>query len=374
MLISSAVYILFALFMGVLGFVSSNCKFKERRIEFCPEIMFLILVFCFFCGVRYNVGVDYIAYLNNYLHYQNVGINLLEKEFLFQFITKAMAGSGFHFSFYFAFLAFIQIYFVIKSFEKEKEILRYLPLLILLGTSFLYWTNAIRHMIAAAIFLYSLRYVKSKNLFKYLICIAFAFLFHKSSLLLVPFYYILRIDIFASKSWTLIIILISFIVQMAGVIEPLIKQLSFILDFLGYSYSYENFDLIMSKENDRNFGVRSVIIMAIPVVVILYNNQLKNYFSHTNYTYYYNLMVMGLIGSIIIIDLPISFGRSLDFFVYFTVFCSSYLLLYFDRMREYLTLSVYLLLTCSYLPLTLYALDYNLINESTSFKLFWDYL
>lgn len=374
MLTSSVVYILFSLLMGVLGFISSNCTFRRRRIEFCPEIMFLILLFCFFCGVRYNVGVDYLAYLNNYIYFQNVGMDFLDKEPLFEFITRVMAGNGLHFSLYFAFLAFLQIYFVIKSFEKEKEILRYLPLLIILGTSFLYWMNAIRHMIAASIFLYSLRYVKSKSLFSYLICISVAFLFHKSSIILLPFYFILRVDFFRYRKWTFLAIFLSFVLQKSGVVDPLIQKLSFVLDFLGYSYSYENFDLIMAKTNERTFGIRSIIIMTIPLVVVLYNNHLRTYFSNTNYSYYYNLMVIGLIGSIIIIDLPVSFGRVVDFFVFFTVFCSSYLLLYFDIKRDHLMLFTYLLLTCSYLPLSLYVLDYNLINESTSFKFFWDYI
>lgn len=52
--------------------------------------------------------------------------------------------------------------------------------------------NGARQAIAIAIFLFSLRYILSANLKKYLLCLFIGFLFHKSILICLPFYYFFR--------------------------------------------------------------------------------------------------------------------------------------------------------------------------------------
>ncbi|WP_440878371.1 EpsG family protein [Vibrio natriegens] len=373
MLVSNMTYFLLFVILAIVGFVSSNSYRNNESILYSPELFFLIAVFSIFSGIRYNVGVDYLAYLNNYTYFQEVGMDYLDKEFLFEVITRLFASLDIHFSVYFGFLAFLQIIFVVLAFKTERKIFRYLPILLLLGTSYLYWMNAIRHMIAAGIFLYSLRYIQQKSLLKYSFFIFLAYLFHKSAIILIPFYFILQYEPFSKRSTTLTVLVTVAILQSIGFFKPIIESMSFVLDLLGYHYSYENFEYIMEKTNERNFGPRSLILILIPLTVILYSDKLKIAFEDTKFNYCYYLTVLGLIGTIIIADLPVSFGRIVDYFTYFTVFSSCYLLLYFDTNKKTIHLLTYLMLTCSYLPLTLYALDYSSGVESISFKFFWDF-
>lgn len=79
-----------------------------------------------------------------------------------------------------------------------KAIYRYsiptLSVLVFITSTFFYQeTNLVRQYIAVAVFVYSIKYIIEDNFKKYAICIFFAFLFHYSSMYLLPVFFINRV-------------------------------------------------------------------------------------------------------------------------------------------------------------------------------------
>ena len=67
------------------------------------EYILLLTIFALVVGMRYNVGVDYLTYLEEYLNLQN-DRNTIRDSFEpgFLFITKLFAKLGIHYTFYFS--------------------------------------------------------------------------------------------------------------------------------------------------------------------------------------------------------------------------------------------------------------------------------
>lgn len=58
-----------------------------------------------------------------------------------------------------------------------------------------YSFNIIRQCVALAIVIYSIRYIYSRNLMKFVLCVCLAILFHKTAVLILPLYWISKIKI-----------------------------------------------------------------------------------------------------------------------------------------------------------------------------------
>ena len=71
------------------------------------ETIFPLVIFAIVFGMRYDVGVDHLSYLENYIWQ----IDNPKFELIFSWITKICRSLNFHYSIYFAILAFIQVFF-----------------------------------------------------------------------------------------------------------------------------------------------------------------------------------------------------------------------------------------------------------------------
>ena len=92
-----------------------DSKFNWYNIDFILPI----ICFSFIFGIRYNVGNDYMSYLDiyeGYAHYYTIRDDL---EIGFEFVTRLMAETGLHYSIYFGLIAFLQIFLIYYTFRKE---------------------------------------------------------------------------------------------------------------------------------------------------------------------------------------------------------------------------------------------------------------
>ena len=112
-----------------------DSKFNWYNIDFILPI----ICFSFIFGIRYNVGNDYMSYLDiyeGYAHYYTIRDDL---EIGFEFVTRLMAETGLHYSIYFGLIAFLQIFLIYYTFRKDvykRQALRrplpdYVPILCL---------------------------------------------------------------------------------------------------------------------------------------------------------------------------------------------------------------------------------------------------
>lgn len=196
MLESVFVYGLLTLVMVVCGSVAARREPEyvensglfvknDRFVE--PEIAVIIAAFTFVFGCRYGVGVDYFRYLFSYQYGMNE-----RYEFLFRSVSNLMLAHNLHYSIYFSFWAFLQIVLLLYAFRNYRFIFPYLLLYIIIGNYFMSMVNIIRQQLAALIFLCSIQFIDEKKIVNYLICIFLASMFHRSALLMVVMYPILR--------------------------------------------------------------------------------------------------------------------------------------------------------------------------------------
>jgi hypothetical protein len=183
-------------------------KFATSQLSFesIPKLRIqhwaALLLISFIVGFRYEVGVDWEGYKAGFefiksrphLHFSDQYM-----EIGFFYINKIIAKVGLSYTWMFFSMAVITWYFFFKSVPKFL-----LPLFIffLFADEFFFWgMNGVRQFTAMSIWLFSIRYITNKKLLKYLLIIFIASLFHRSVLILLPFYFIPFGHINKQKIW-----------------------------------------------------------------------------------------------------------------------------------------------------------------------------
>lgn len=367
--------------MCLLGINSYD---REKKLEhssvsrlhfFTWEVVLLLTVFSIFSGVRYNVGVDYKAYLSYYLNLQEHNKYIFDMEFLFELITRFFSYSGLHFSFYFTFIAFIQILVFYKSFQNQRFLYPFFAIIIVLGPYYLVWMNGMRQILAAVIFVYSIKFIVNKKLAKYLLCIFIAFLFHKSAILLIPIYFLPQLDYFKSRLFTVVLLFLSVALGSINIIPSLLEDIAVISSFIGYeNISYQMASLV-EHDATKSWGPRNLALFITSVLVIIISNRVKDYFSHDKLTVYYNLSIIGFIFSNILMNAHNIFLRPIIYLntLSIIIIAYSFAYLFFDRTKRlnlFLFVVLFVLVAC-YMPLSVIADFGKGSNDFSSYKSFF---
>ena len=138
--------------LGVYGFMMGSLYLLATKAKY-SKVRFLyywisVLIFTVFCAIRYNVGVDYLSYLNEY-NYVLLGSGFSRDfEPAFEAITKVLASSGCHFSIYFGIWSLLQIGILYYAMKNEKNIIPFLCFTLFCSGIFFMWMNGIRQSIA----------------------------------------------------------------------------------------------------------------------------------------------------------------------------------------------------------------------------------
>ena len=202
-------YLIYLSLLGILLFLTSY-KQKSATNEIDFEIIqklrlkhfVALLIISFIAGFRYNVGIDWNGYKDTFTLIKNhpsLTLNKQHMEIGYFYINKLIALLGWSYEWMFFSVALISWYFVFKSLPNFL-----LPLLLffLFVDEYFFWSmNGVRQFVAISIFLYSIRYIISKNLLFYIVFILLASLFHYSALFLLPVYFIPFKDIYNQKYW-----------------------------------------------------------------------------------------------------------------------------------------------------------------------------
>mgnify|MGYP000018321768 CR=1 FL=1 len=232
-------------------------------------------VLLFFSGFRWDVGVDFMAYYNLY------GENWLANAFLLDRIEWGNIGlkyilfiSGFDDGRYWIWaMAFITLFFVFYSISHyAKHVLFPMVLFICLGY-FFYTLNGIRQYCAVSITMFAWQFLMKDKFLKYFIVIFCASLFHKSALIMLPFY-LIRKRVLQKNTWIVLFCICLPMAFVASYVVPHIMSLfpSYsVYEDMSFSEASGNmlsyarlifpitlfvltmmvYDKLMEKENDR---------------------------------------------------------------------------------------------------------------------------
>lgn len=372
MLLSLFVYGFLVFVMTLAGQLAANEK-KNYYVYVAISIFFFTL----FSGLRYDVGVDYMSYYNEYLNFQN-GFGFSRNfEPGFLLLSNFLAKSGFSYPYYFALWAFIQISVMYFALKRHKEVYPYLSITLFLSLSVLMWYNGIRQCIAVMFWLCSLQYIDKKSFFKFILCILGGYLFHKSIIVLVLLYFLLvnGKDYFKSIKFQYVLVAagvcLSFFLTIID-FDGLLNQYALVFGY-GKNMDLEENIGIALAEGERGWGPRRILMLIINLIVIKYSAEMKEFLPERDKRYFtilYNVYFIGVVlvamfFKIHIISRFLLYFEGLQFVMY------AFFLYYISKVKKhYIVKLIFMLMLLLYFIANLYA---SFINGSED-KLLYNFI
>ena len=333
MLQSILVYSLLTIIMVSLGA-------KTKKTESFKYAIIAVAIYSLIFGLRYGVGMDFFSYKRYFysIKYQTYADNQFEPGLIF--MMKLVDQMNLSSSFFFGLVAFLQLIIVVYALRENRNIYPYLLFAFMVDCVWLSFGNGLRQEIAFCIFVFSISFIKSGKLVCYLICIGIAYLFHKSSLILFPIYFLLRMDFRAPKIYMQIgLLVIALILSNLNFMRGLLMHIDGAISFVGYdNYNYNGNDEGMLKKGTVGLGF--VINLMIDMIIILHSNRMKSFFQSKQLNAMYTLYFIGVLLKYALLW-SLLFQRVNYYFYGFQFIISAFLLYYLHKTNK----ATYIILT-----------------------------
>lgn len=285
---------------GVLIFSYSNREVTINSKRFCKIEVFYIVIYTLIVGLRFDVGVDYNSYkqiCEEYALSFPMTPNLANGstfELAYDVVLKCMAAINLHYSFFFIFNAFLNIYFLYlfaRRYPKQEALILFCYLA---SMSFFDTFNAIRQMTAFFMFLCTLQFIERKQLLKYIISIVLISCFHRSILMMLPFYFFINRRVPANRFICVGIVVFCFLFKerisdfiWTVVFDGLVGYLTGVKDA---SYLVKTEDLLIDSSSG-SMGLMHIIILSLDILIIWNIDNLRRFYKQINLNIYYNMSV-----------------------------------------------------------------------------------
>ncbi len=257
------------LIYNIVGFFCIFFVYISEKIITLKNIGITLALFLIvtLCGLRYNVGTDYESYVGIFEIIASDGFVIVEPGYYW--FNKVFANFNNGSVYVFLIFSLITYVFLFYSLAREKILLLGLFFTFTFGFVFLS-NNLIRQSLVIAIFLYSIKFIYTKRLSRYFLCIAICSLFHYSAILLFPLFWVRKISI-KKFYWFLIISFSYFFSFLEWFKLWVIEIITFFPKYSGY--------LVWGGEEKTavNSGITMFIIYILNLFIIFnYNESLVN--------------------------------------------------------------------------------------------------
>ena len=197
-------------------------------------------------------------------------------------------------------MALLEILLLYKFLERRRRICFFGVLLYFLIGPFFSSLNLVRQSLAFFVFLYALRYIESRDWKRYAVMMILAFGFHTSSLVLVPLYFVNRIDDSFLNKRILLLGLFALTVLFGSTLMERLGNLFFeMVDAWQYQRYASGF-----LENSFSYGLGFIGIKLIDLIMICYAAKLNRVFKNEGFTVIWWIYYIGVL--ILIWAWPIS--------------------------------------------------------------------
>ena len=331
-------------------FILEACAIKYKdlglsRIYFKhPLIIWMLLFYTLLCACRYNVGVDYLTYLDEYERYKIYssykGVNNFEPGWAW--FSWILSNKDIPYTVYFGIIAFAQFCFLLIAFKKRPYLLPSVIFAFFIGHFFLDFQNVIRQNLVMSIFLILVMNKEDIGFIKSLIVLGLCFFIHKSvivAILLLPLTYVSKVYKYEFKVAPLLSLLCIFIGLKYNIFSGIINNNIFVNTVSNSDYSYYLNDEFISLGLDKTIGVGFLLKCIIDLLLISSGNKMSRYYSHDDkfiicYRFFY-------VGKCLKYLIPTSMvlGRPLLYLTFFSLPILAYFFHYFTN--KYKGLSAY---------------------------------
>lgn len=228
------VYVAFACVMFSLGKRSAEAYGDSDKID--RYLWWYIAIFTIICALRRDTGIDTVAYVSIFKNgfYLNQ-LDAVNGEWGFYYLSNFLVKNGLHSAVGLGVCGFVMIFFTVKGLLPHKCLLTYFPIVLFGGSLFLGECNAVRQMMAACIFFYSIKFIVDRKPLYYCLLILAASLFHHSAIGLIVCYFVpYRLDISKNRAILLAIYLACFVFGATPNFQGLMLSLESFTTSIGY--------------------------------------------------------------------------------------------------------------------------------------------
>ncbi|ROS80244.1 EpsG family protein [Muribaculaceae bacterium Isolate-042 (Harlan)] len=341
-LLDITVYASFAFIMSFFARMScQECGINSRRIDLW--LWMYILFFTFISAIRWNVGVDSSSYFVTFLSGDSY-VGTKEEEHVWGLwqnfiynnrISPAIGLGG---------AAFVQIFFLTDALKRYRRILITLPFILFGSHYFMDYSNAVRQMMAASIFVWGTQFIVNRNLIKYILTILLAASFHHSAVVLCIIYF-LPTDIDTSKyRWLWIGILTScLIIGRTPSFQHIADTMNYLTVLIGYdNYGNRVSDMLSGGYDNEKlaFGPMMLSFYLIGIFTMWYAPKLKETYGKyiPQFDLWYFLSNIYICIYFLVCNISHIFIRPTMYFELFQMIMASLLLLYFISRKYKYTL------------------------------------
>lgn len=342
------------------------CKSGNKQKKWGYVVLGL-LIYAFIFGLRNGVGRDYASYLDLYNDYLRQGEGDRNYEFGFDAISKILSFVGAPHCLFFGLIAYLQIFFVFKTFKTAPYIWPLLAAVFFLNCEWLNFANVIRQSLAFAFFSYSLVYAERRQWFYHYLLILLAVSLHTSAVVLVVVYplYQLRRDFLRKVPIQFFFFIIAVGLSQVSLVQRVMVYLELLLSYTPYySYLYDEFAVHLDRE--VSIGAGFVIGVIINAIIVLHSGEIKKYFKSDKIAFIYNLYYIGTLFNYAFLSSRI-IQRMMFYFYGFAFVMGAFTLFYFKMQKKK---GRFLFLVVLY-SLIFLAYMYKMGENDVAFRFIW---
>jgi len=277
----------FILFFILILFALNDIFIKKSIRTSSYSLLIIVFVLVAVAGLRWETGVDWHAYTiwfdktpiigsaNFFDIFKSLDIGFL----LLISLIKTFGGNIQTIFFIMSIISFSFLYKALKMYTPYRNISIFLYFCLVF---FVLDMSGIRQAVSLNIFFFSIRYIKDKNIKKYLIYILIAISFHWTAILFIPFYFFLnkRFSTIKCFIFTSICLLIA------------IFKINWISFFINFIIKYFTKGLFISKiiiystnnifAVSKRFGFGGIAICLIFIFICIFRKKMEKRFPFFN--------------------------------------------------------------------------------------------
>lgn len=261
------------IFIGIFSFMLCVLYNKKSTYHGCVFLMCLLFSLCAFRDV--SIGADTMHYVDN-LH--NGSYNNYKVEFLYYLITAlayTLNFSDFGYIFLFSLITYIPL--IILLLRVDKRLLPFVLLMFICQSYFTETFSLIRQSAATTFIAWSFYFYSHRRYKPFLLTLIVAIGFHTSSLFVIPFIFLSKINYSYSFVFIAVILsaILSFSLRLVDSITTIFESLSTISLISGYSTYADNYDYTISFA-----GLCVSVIPRSVMCLVLHHNRRTSFYDN----------------------------------------------------------------------------------------------
>lgn len=264
----------------------------------------VFILVCLLSCLRYEVGTDYLMYENLFYEINNDIPTLME--FGYYSLNKLFGNFPNGYLYVFAFSAIVSFSFFFLVLYRESIVFWGVFFFFSFGFLFIA-NNIVRQALVIPFFYWAIKFIEEKKFLKYILFISIGFLFHRSALFLIPFYWADKVK-FGKVTW-IVILVISISLSFTGAIPFFIEEVVMLIPKYG-AYARRGFESAISS------GATNVLYSLMYIVIVLFKDR---FLQNKRDLLYLNIFLIGINVSFIFMTVDFLYRISYYFIPMFII-------------------------------------------------------